>query len=212
MRVRETVSPFYLSPQAIRLVEFEPFPKMARWSRDVFITEKLDGTNAAVVVAEQEGHLDPAALWQKDGIAVYAQSRTRFVSPKDDNYGWAAWVVEHAEELAAGLGIGRHFGEWWGKGIQRNYAQPVKRFSLFNVARWSEARPDCCDVVPTLYMGVMVPGQMEQCMRLLEKEGSFAAPGFMDPEGLVLFHVAANMGFKKTLKKDDQPKSLAEAA
>jgi hypothetical protein len=33
----------------------------------------------------------------------------------------------------------------------------------------------------------------------------------MDPEGIVIFHTAANMAFKKTLKKDEVPKSLAGA-
>lgn len=33
--------------------------------------------------------------------------------------------------------------------------------------------------------------------------------GFMDPEGVVAFHVAAGIGFKKTIKGDEQPKSLA---
>lgn len=40
----------------------------------------------------------------------------------------------------------------------------------------------------------------------LRDEGSVAAPGFMKPEGIVVFHVAAGVSFKKTLEKDDQPK------
>jgi hypothetical protein len=36
--------------------------------------------------------------------------------------------------------------------------------------------------------------------------GSFAAPGFMKPEGIVCFHVAGNFGFKKTLDNDALPK------
>jgi hypothetical protein len=31
----------------------------------------------------------------------------------------------------------------------------------------------------------------------------------MKPEGIVVFHVAANAGFKKTIEKDHEPKSLA---
>ena len=67
--------------------EFVEFPKMARLFRDAIITEKLDGTNAAVVVRE-------------DGT-VYAQSRTRVITPGDDNFGFAYWVEQHAERLAA---------------------------------------------------------------------------------------------------------------
>ena len=43
----------------------------------------------------------------------------------------------------------------------------------------------------------------------LKASGSKAAPGFMKPEGVVVFHTAANMGFKKTLEHDEVPKSLA---
>lgn len=31
---------------------FQPFPKIARWSREVIITEKIDGTNASVIVSD----------------------------------------------------------------------------------------------------------------------------------------------------------------
>jgi hypothetical protein len=40
----------------------------------------------------------------------------------------------------------------------------------------------------------------------LREHGSQAAPGFMKPEGVVLFHVAGNCGFKKTIEKDQEPK------
>ena len=42
----------------------------------------------------------------------------------------------------------------------------------------------------------------------LRANGSKAAPGFAKPEGIVCFHVAANAGFKKTLEKDEVPKSF----
>ena len=70
-----------------------------------------------------------------------------------DNYGFAAWATAHKDELIAGLGAGRHFGEWWGQGIQRKYGLAEKRWSLFNVSKWTEARPACCHVVPTLWRG-----------------------------------------------------------
>ncbi len=34
----------------------------------------------------------------------------------------------------------------------------------------------------------------------------------MKPEGIVVFHIAGNVGFKRTLEKDDEPKSLAAQA
>ena len=177
-------------------MEFQDFPKMARWSRDIIITEKIDGTNAQVCIAE-------------DGVTMKFGSRTRWITPEDDNYGFARWGVEHFDELLK-LGPGRHFGEWWGKGVQRNYSMTDRRFSLFNAVRWTdEVRPSCCHAVPVLYQGPMHPGVMEKYMCQLAENGSYAAPGFMEPEGVVLFHTAANFGFKKTLKKDEVPKSLA---
>ena len=43
---------------------------------------------------------------------------------------------------------------------------------------------------------------------LLSRAGSVAAPGFMNPEGIVMFHIAANVCFKKTIEKDEQPKGV----
>lgn len=200
-------------------MEFQEFPKMARYSREVIVSEKIDGTNAAVVI-EDALLLDgphkigmPAnAIAQVGNLNVYAQSRTRFITPENDNAGFARWVVEHAEELARGLGAGRHFGEWFGSGIQRNYGLKEKRFALFNVSRWDdpEARPACCHVVPTLWRGNFSDLNADFHLTCLAISGSRAVPGFTKPEGIVVFHVAAGIGFKKTIKKDEMPKSVAE--
>lgn len=177
-------------------MDFESFPKMARLSRDIIITEKIDGTNAQVCITD-------------DG-RVLAGSRTRWVVPGDDNYGFAAWVAANEDELRK-LGPGRHFGEWWGKGIQRNYGLTERRFSLFNVSRWADAsvRPACCDVVPVLWHGAFTDTAVDNTLDNLRAYGSQAAPGFMKPEGIIVFHTAAGIGFKKTLEKDDAPKSQA---
>lgn len=174
---------------------FVEFSKMARLSREVIITEKIDGTNAQIFIGE-------------DGT-IKAGSRTRWITPQDDNFGFAAWVEANSEELLK-LGPGRHFGEWWGQGIQRNYSLKEKRFSLFNVARWENERPACCYVVPVLFRGIFDSLVVDCCLSALAKTGSIAAPGFMKPEGVVVFHTAANIGFKKTLEKDELPKSVAE--
>ena len=181
--------------------EFVGFPKMARLSREIFITEKIDGTNASVTITE-------------DGQFLIG-SRTRWITVADDNYGFAAWATENRDELLK-LGPGSHFGEWWGKGVQRNYSMTERRFSLFNVSRWMDdaVRPACCHVVPVLYQGPMeeygVLKGVKVAMQRLEREGSLAAPGFMKPEGVVIFHTAANLYFKKTLEKDEMPKGQAE--
>ena len=172
--------------------DFIEFPKMARLSREVVVTEKIDGTNAQILVGE-------------DGL-ILAGSRSRWITPENDNFGFAAWVRDHADELRE-LGPGRHFGEWWGAGIQRRYGLADKRFSLFNVLRWGETRPACCGVVPTLYRGQFDTARIEDTLATLAEEGSVAAPGFMKPEGIVVFHIAGNVGFKKTIEKDAVPKS-----
>jgi hypothetical protein len=181
------------------VVEFVPFQKIARLNREVIVTEKLDGTNGVVHVTE-------------DG-RVLAGSRTRWITPKEDNFGFARWVAEHEDELRTGLGIGTHYGEWWGAGIQRRYGRTVKRFSLFNTARWTDkaVRPQCCDVVPVL--GVLPSlndySLLNYLLGYLRREGSVAAPGFMKPEGVILYHAASGQLFKVTLENDEGPKGAA---
>ena len=167
---------------------FQPFPKVPRLLRNVTVTEKIDGTNASVRV-------------YPDGT-VRAGSRTRWITPEDDNFGFAAWVRDHAEELR-GLGEGHHFGEWWGRGIQRGYGLNERRFSLFNVSRWNADTPPpaCCHVVPVIYENL----PFEDISIALENalvHGSFAAPGFMKVEGIMVYHSAARQYFKYTLDGD----------
>lgn len=191
---------------------FEKFEKIPRLCRDVTITEKIDGTNAQVLIMP-EGLITSEAptmvgnLTAKvtcpagDVLHVYAGSRNRFIQPGKDNFGFAAWVLDHAEELAFGLGVGRHFGEWWGYGIQRGYGLDHKRFSLFNTKRWGAERPECCSVVPVLYEGLYTPDSWEEVLADLEK-GSKAAPGFPLPEGVIMYHKASNGLFKYTFNGD----------
>lgn len=177
--------------------EFFAYPKMARLSRECVITEKIDGTNACVYVSD-------------DGDVI-AGKRTSWITPERDNFGFAAWVRDHTSELRE-LGPGRHFGEWWGAGIQRRYGLSEKGFSLFRVDKWSDSRPACCHVVPVLYRGIFTTDAVNETLSALARSGSAAAPGFMKPEGVVVFHMAAGIGFKKTIDGDEVPKSLAGAA
>lgn len=186
-------------------MEFESFSKIARLKRECVVTEKIDGTNGQIAITD-------------DG-RLYVGSRNQWILTPDggyqaDPFGFARWALDHKDELVAKLGPGRHYGEWWGSGIQRGYGLPkgVKRFSLFNTSRWADAlaRPSCCDVVPILYQGMFDLVCVEDCLNQLRTHGSVAAHGFMKPEGIVVFHTAANMFFKRTLEKDDAPKSKHE--
>lgn len=176
--------------------QFKEFPKIARLNRECIISEKIDGTNGCIVVAEDGG--------------VWAQSRNRLLAHETDPFGFALWVERNKEVLREALGVGYHFGEWWGSGIQRRYGLTGadKRFSLFNVERWGEvALPPQMFTVPVLYRGLFRTDAIENALTELRCAGSVAAPGFMKPEGVVVFHVAANMGFKVTLEKDEEHKS-----
>lgn len=189
------------NPEAITTLDLHPFkewPKIARLTREMVITEKIDGTNALV-------YIDDTRTIMKAG------SRSKWVTPGDDNYGFAKWVVENHDELFR-LGPGYHYGEWWGGGIQRNYGLKEKRFALFNVSRWHtagvryEGRPACCDVVPILYQGMFDTAVIDLWLETLRTLGSKAAPGFMKPEGLIVYHIAAGNYYKKTLEKDEEHK------
>ena len=196
-------------------LEFREFPKLPRLSRDIIITEKIDGTNAQVLITE---HGD-----------IFVGSRTRWITPQDDNYGFARWIDGNKKTILD-LGPGRHFGEWWGSGIQRGYNLPKgeKRFSLFNVSRWAlhgtepkriitadpriekyqECLPEGLFLVPELYRGEFITFGIEHTLNTLKEHGSYASPGFDRPEGIVIFHTVGNVGFKKTIDKDDIPKSI----
>lgn len=194
--------------------EFRGFPKIARFSRPVIVTEKIDGTNAQVFIGE-------------DGEFLTG-SRNRWITPDDDNYGFSRWAHEHKEELLT-LGPGQHFGEWWGSGINRKYGltNGERRFSLFNVTRWclhgqtpeaiptpdprviriQTVLPPCVGLVPVLWRGDFDQLRIDEVLDCLRAHGSYAAPGFMNPEGVVVFHMAGNVCFKKTLDNDGVPKS-----
>lgn len=195
------------------MAEFCGFPKIARLSREMIVTEKIDGTNGQIFI---NGDLD-------DPYDFLVGSRTRWITPDCDNHGFARWAYDHKQELL-GLGPGRHFGEWWGAGINRGYGLPKgeKRFSLFNTVRWcchdeepqrietgdpriekyQQRLPACCHLVPVLWSGRFDTDEVEFCLHTIREEGSKAAPGFMNPEGIVVYHVAGNVAFKKTLGND----------
>lgn len=192
--------------------EFQGFKKIPRLSREIIITEKIDGTNGLIYIDEQNN--------------IFAGSRKRWLwgSIQDeihnDNHGFAQWVRANKEELLK-LGNGYHYGEWWGKGIQRGYDLQEKRFSLFNVSRWIKDKnielkdkqnycPDCCYVVPILYQGEFSCCNIKIILNQLKIKGSVASPGFMKPEGVVIYHTAGNYYFKKTIENDEKWKNSNE--
>lgn len=179
---------------------FEKFPKMARLKRECVITEKIDGTNAQIVFNE-------------DG-EMLTGSRNRIIVPGDDNYGFAKWAHDNREGLFDVLGKGRHFGEWWGSGIQRKYGldNGARYFSLFNTARWMHDDTDKLNsvsgltVVPILYHGIFSDAASDEAMEDLRKTGSYAVRGYRNPEGICIWHSATRAYYKRTFEHDETGK------
>lgn len=203
---------------------FEEFRKIARLNRECTITEKIDGTNAQIFIvnAVAAGLYPsvPPTIVIKDGLYMFAGSRNRWLNPQEDNFGFAQWVLDHADALF-GLGEGRHYGEWWGSGIQRGYGLPKgeKRFSLFNTHKWTNGMhgskeashiPPMCHVVPVLYQGPFKTEVVGTQIERLKTLGSVAVTGFMKPEGVVIFHTHARQYFKVTVEHDELPKALVK--
>ncbi|MBT2412655.1 hypothetical protein J7I94_19165 [Streptomyces sp. ISL-12] len=220
--------------------EFTEWPKTKRLFRDIVVTEKLDGTNSAIHISAGISVDNPAVfdvmplmpgevyydgrIWH-----VSAQSRRRIITPgkTTDNYGFAGWVHDNAADLVRILGEGLHFGEWWGRGIRRGYGLEEKRFSLFNTARWwavdeeagtsMNARAEQSDLVgqidavPVLYEGVFSEDAITSALRDLKTDGSYAAPGFMNPEGICVYHSQTRNVYKVTLDNNDAGKWEVEA-
>jgi hypothetical protein len=183
---------------------FEAFPKLGRISKTAVVTEKIDGTNAQIYIPTD--YFDLSVEEQAKGIQVddktfiLAGSRNRWLSHEADNFGFWHWVEENKHDLAK-LGPGRHFGEWWGQGIQRGYGLTEKRFSLFNALRWNDDntnRPASVYVVPVI--GHYTLDKLDDAMSYLREYGSFAAPGFMNPEGIVIYNDRTM--YKRTFEYD----------
>lgn len=226
-------------------MDFRPWPKTARLFRDIIVTEKLDGTNAAVLIIERPcgeslvypedefpeilavvpGPVDSNTGDVEVEYWVAAQSRNRVISLEKDNQGFAKWVTLNARTLVADLGVGRHYGEFWGSKIGRGYGldgQTVdRRFSLFNPSffalRFTATNGGVIEpytietpglgVVPVLYHGPLDTQAIGAVLQDLQDNGSQAAPGYEKPEGVIVFHTHANKIIGKvTLDNQDAGK------
>lgn len=196
-------------------MKFQAWPKTPRLFRPIIVTEKLDGTNAAVIITgTQHPDVDndgSELLVNVDGgqFAIAAQSRKRIITPASDNFGFATWVAANADSLVRDLGVGRHYGEWWGAGIQRRYGLDQKLFSLFNVNRYiGPFETAQLRTVPVLYTGEFSTLIVSEVLQALGDSGSIAARNegyvFRNPEGIITFHTSSNSVFKTTF--DDRPK------
>ena len=219
-------------------MEFEAFPKIPRLNREWIITEKIDGTNAAIIIEEcplvEGGECDTIvpgdsvlAVGYRDGKAYHvgAQSRKRLINLAEDNHGFAEFVYDNVEALVELLGPGRHFGEWAGPGIQKNrHELERKTFFLFNTTRfgniWTSDAAHRIGVTVVPVLGIVHNAidlaQCEYILLGLLRGGSYAKrragerPGrHGKAEGIMFYSTAANQVFKVTLENDGVPKGLA---
>jgi len=179
---------------------FEKFPSIKRLKRACVISEKIDGTNSQIAF-DADGH-------------ILCGSRNRAITPEQDNYGFSTWAYKNKEALFEILGEGRHYGEWWGQGVQRRYDMDHKCFSLFNTLRWQiedlESIPQL-SVVPVLYAGDFSTNIIDKTMDALWESGSIASKGFAKPEGVVVYHSQIKQMFKITFDHDQYGKQSEEA-
>lgn len=219
------------------MIQFEGWPKTPRLSAGgVTITEKIDGTNACVIILPYDGDdLSTDKCLSLGGVQfviqfgqqerawiVGAQSRKRLIFPGQDNAGFAGWVQSNAYALVDLLGPGRHFGEWWGQGIQRRYGMTHKVFSLFNTHKWGKVaaeRSDWTDsarsinmtMVPTMYVGKFSDRVIEESLFVLRQTGSMAAAEWgqngQRAEGIIIRHRDLGGNLKAFVENDDVPKT-----
>lgn len=123
-----------------KMSNYPKYPKTPRLygGGRITITEKIDGTNGLIYVGKPHdgnavGSVGVPVMGFDDGTRVVsAGSRSRWITPDDDNYGFAKWVWDNAARLADALGHGYHYGEWFGHKIGRGYGrQNTREFALF---------------------------------------------------------------------------------
>lgn len=173
-------------------VEFKPYPKTPRLANVLCeITEKIDGTNGCILV--DEGYIAAGSrnklLCERRRAPYSTELSDQTTWHGSDNYGFGQWVMDNAAELSK-LGPGLHYGEWWGQGIQRRYGLTEKRFTLFHSGRYMATHgpdlPSCVSLAPVIYSGHYDPNVVPECVERLKLHGSYAAPGFHRPEGVIL--------------------------
>ena len=164
-------------------VEFKSFSSINHYRKQAMtITEKLHGSNAQLYIEEPDEN-----GYQK----IRAGSRNRWLSVGSDNFGFAAWVEKNHDALLA-LGVGRHYGEWVGPGINNGCGLAEKTLALFELNRYREI-PACCRQVAILYQGPYSDEEVDKAMGKLKTWGSQFTPGFMRPEGVVISFMGTRM-------------------
>lgn len=211
--------------------DFKAWPKTPRLANELMhITEKIDGSNACIVILPFDPAYDVFEASQNftlvtvagEDYKVAAQSKGRYLFDEKgkDNFNFARWVQENIIELVRTLGYGRHYGEWWGSGIQRGYGlvNGERRFSLFDTRRWGHqsegyesivnSKVINIDVVPELYHGAVDLAQINEILRILDMDGSQVVESYQKAEGVIVNFALSRVSYKAFIDDDGRPKSL----
>jgi len=212
--------------------EFQEFPKIARLNREVIVTEKIDGTNASVFIGEPTD-FEPGVFlvgsrtrWitpeaDNHGFARWAydhEEELRTLGP-GAHFGewWGSGIqrgygLEKGEKRFSLFNVAR-----WGDertALCKKCHLPSSAWAPHPCLRCGTERPPepptrpaCCSVVPTILTAPWgIDSAVAIAVESLREKGSRAAPGFMKPEGVVVFHTHSRQMFKVTLEKDEEHK------
>ncbi|KAB8035887.1 hypothetical protein GCL60_16790 [Silvanigrella paludirubra] len=159
--------------------DFKKFNKInALYKAKMTITQKLHGTNALIYIYfdGMTGNLD-----------LICGSRTRWITPQDDNYGFAKFIHENKEEFIDKLGEGYHYGEWVGFGINSGEGLDNRNLILFDWQKFhNKPLPERTNTIPVLYHGEINFNIINEKMEYLKNNGSELVKGFMNVEGIVI--------------------------
>lgn len=196
--------------------DFKAYPKIEQIGKlYMTITQKIHGTNAQILIQDLTNLQDGSICSLKAG------SRNRWLTPEDDNYGFAKWVWENTDELIKVLGPGIHYGEWCGKGINNGEGLSTKVFVLFDWWKYADREkfpfhPFISETlqirtVPVLYTGPFSYEKIEEVMADLKANGSKLTPvnWFMKPEGVVID--INGQKFKKVFDPEDTKWNKSDA-
>ncbi len=178
---------------------FKSFGKMARLDTTrMRITQKMHGTNAQILI---ENDVEAGVMRIKAG------SRTKYLTETNDNFGFAKWVNENAQDLIEILNEGRHYGEWCGPGINSGEGLKERTLFLFDVPRFrhfiEKREHPQVSCVPILYEGPFNTVTIDNVFGWLKREGSHAVEyGTFDKvEGIVV--EVDGKRFKKVFNSED---------
>ena len=205
---------------------FKSFKSIENIDRlDVYITQKIHGTNAQILIEEdltlKDSHCEslnydptPYGIFSN---ATYINldstkkitgigSRSRWLEYDDDNYGFCNFVLENENEFLK-LPAGRYYGEWCVKGINSGEGLSDRKFVLFNPYLKLESLPPQTVLVPLLFEGKIRAADLNDVINdtfsSLKQNGSSLCPGFMEPEGIVIS--IDNKLYKKVFKHENKP-------